>query len=172
MLFRSLGLDDGQRLSGEFESIGSELWWRHRELGSMQIDLERLAWIGPPALALVAPPTRDRLLLVNGDRVEGFVNALHADRGVEVETPGAAPGDAPSRAWHDLGKAVAAIQLVPRGHQASGWRLWLRDGSVIDVDHWQREGERVALRGCHLPGLAASITMPWDSLVEIGRAHV
>lgn len=164
-----LALDDGQRVAGEFEStaMGNELRWRHRELGAVTIDLERLSWIGPPTLAAVAPPARDRLILMNGDRIEGFVNALRADRGVEIEQPATAPGAAPERTWYDLAKGLACIQLVPRGHPSTGWRCWLGDGSVLDMDGWQRVGERLVITGCHLPGVAPSVSIPWKSVRAI-----
>lgn len=156
--------DDGQRMAGEFDVAGDQLRWRNRDLGWTSLDLERLAWIGPPELMISDPPARDRVTLVNGDRLEGFVNALRADRGIEIERPGSKPGEAPERTWHDLAKGVMAIQLVPRGHPAAGWRLWLRDGSVLDVDAWQRVGERAVLTGCHLPGAASPISIPWRSI--------
>lgn len=126
-----LALDDGQRITGIFESSGHKLNWRSRDLGLTEIDLERVQWIGPPALATEVPPTRDRVVLLNGDRVDGFVNAIEPDRGVQVETQDSAP-QAASR-WIDLARTVS-IQLAPRPRAASGWRLWLRDGSVVDVD--------------------------------------
>ena len=160
-------LDDGQRLSGEFDAVGNELRWRHRELGSMQLDLERLAWIGAPELLLEPAPPRDRVRLVNGDRIEGFVNALQLDRGIEIETPSTQASQPPVRSWYSIAKGVSAIQLVPRGHPSSGWRLWFRDGSVVDVDAWQRVGERLVLTGCHLPGIASPVSVPWNSLVAV-----
>ena len=159
-----LALDDGQRITGIFESSGHKLNWRSRDLGLTEIDLERVQWIGPPALATEVPPTRDRVVLLNGDRVDGFVNAIEPDRGVQVETQDSAP-QAVSR-WIDLARTVS-IQLAPRPRAASGWRLWLRDGSVVDVDGWQRKGDQVQLLKLHLPGAAPVTTIPWSSVLGV-----
>lgn len=159
-----LALDDGQRINGIFESGSSKLNWRSRDLGLIDIDLERVQWIGPPTLATEVPPTRDRVVLLNGDRVDGFVNAIESERGVQVETQGSAPPTA-SR-WIDLARTVS-IQLAPRPRAASGWRLWLRDGSVVDVDGWQRRGDQVQLRKVHLPGAAPVITVPWSTVLAV-----
>ena len=161
-----LALDDGQVVGGGFSVVEDALWWRSRAIGPFQVDLERLAWIGPPNLASQPTPARDHVSLINGDHVDGFVNALQADRGVEVET--GASGGAPTRAWYDLSK-VASIQLAPRPRAASGWRFWMRDGSVVDADAWKRDGARVSLQGLHLPGAAPRVTTAWDEVLGIRR---
>lgn len=162
-----LGLDDGQVVGGAFNVVQESLWWRSRAIGAMQVDLERVAWIGPPSLASQPAPARDHVALVNGDHVDGFVNALQADRGVEVET--GTGGASPTRTWYDLSK-VASIQLSPRPRSATGWRFWLRDGSMVDVDAWKREGSRVSLQGLHLPGAAPRVMIAWDEVLGIQRA--
>lgn len=161
-----LGLDDGQRLGGSFNVVQDALWWRSRGVGAVQVDLERVAWIGPPTLAGQPAPARDRVELVNGDHAEGFVNALQADRGVEVET--GTGGGSPQRAWYELGK-VASVQLAPRPRAATGWRLWLRDGSVVDADAWRREGSRVTVEGLHLPGAAPRVQLAWEEVLGVQR---
>ena len=161
-----LALDDGQRVAGGFQVVQDVLWWRSRTIGSVQIDLEHVAWIGPTALGLQKAPARDRVSLVNGDRVEGFVSALQADRGIEVET--GTGGANATRTWCDLVK-VSSIQLAPRPRAATGWRLWLADGSVIDADAWSREGSRVSLQGLHLPGVAPRVMIAWDELLGVCR---
>ena len=159
-----LALDDGQRINGIFESAGHTLHWRSRDLGLIDIDLERVQWIGPPTLATEAPPAKDRVVLLNGDRVDGFVNAIESDRGVQVETQGSAPPA--SARWIDLARTVS-IQLAPHPRAASGWRLWLRDGSVVDVDGWQRKGDQLQLRKAHLSGAAPTITIPWSAVLAV-----
>ncbi|MFM7806390.1 MAG: hypothetical protein ACKPEA_00495 [Planctomycetota bacterium] len=161
-----LGIDDGQVIGGGFNVVQDALWWRSRAIGAIQVDLERVAWIGPPALAGQPAPVRDHVSLINGDHVDGFVNALQADRGVEIET--GTGGASPTRTWYDLSK-IASIQLAPRPRPATGWRLWLRDGSVIDMDAWKREGSRVSLRGLHLPGAAPRVMIAWDEVLGIQR---
>lgn len=162
-----IALDDGQRIGGGFQAVGNGLWWNSRPLGTMQVDLERVAWIGPPSLGDRAPAARDQVALVNGDRVEGFVSALEAERGVEVET--SVGGGEATRTWYDLAR-VASIRLTPRPRAATGWRLWLRDGSVVDVDGWQRDGGRVNLQGLHLAGTAPRVSVAWDDVLGVQRA--
>jgi len=161
-----LGLDDGQVLGGGFNVVQDSLWWRSRAIGAIQVDLERVAWIGPPTLAGQPAPVRDHVSLINGDHVDGFVNALQAERGVEIET--GTGGASPTRTWYDLSR-VASIQLAPRPRPATGWRLWLRDGSVIDMEAWKREGSRVSLQGLHLPGAAPRVMIAWDEVLGIQR---
>lgn len=160
-----MALDDGQRVSGNFEMNGARMGWRSRDLGLLEIDLERLQWIGPPSLAMESGPARDRVALVNGDRVEGFVNAMDPARGVQVEVPGGPDAGGTSR-WMDLSR-TEFIQLAARPRAATGWRLWLRDGSVVDVDQWTRTGDRVMLQQPHLPGVAATTSVAWTSIRAI-----
>lgn len=162
-----VGLDDGQRVGGGFASVQDALWWRSRAIGAMQLDLEHVAWIGPPTLASRPAPARDHVQLVNGDHVDGFVNALQADRGVEVETD--AGGAGATRAWYEIA-TIESIQLAPRPRAATGWRLWLRDGSAVDVESWRREGSRVTLEGLHLSGAAPRVMIAWDEVIGIQRA--
>ncbi len=161
-----LGLDDGQVVGGGFNVVAESLWWRSRAFGAMQVDLEHVAWIGPPTIASQPAPARDLIALVNGDRVQGFINALHPDRGIEIES-GTGTGT-PTRTWYELAK-VASIQLSPRPRAATGWRFWLRDGSVVDVDAWKREGSRMLLQGLHLPGVASRVFIAWDEVLGIQR---
>lgn len=160
-----MALDDGQRVQGNFEMTGARMGWRSRDLGLLEIDLERLQWIGPPSMAMEPRPTKDRVALVNGDRVEGFVNAMDPERGVQVDVPNGPDGVSTTR-WMDLSR-TEFIQLVARPRVATGWRLWLRDGSVVDVDQWTRTGDRVTLQQPHLPGVESITTVPWTSILAI-----
>lgn len=161
-----LVLDDGQSIEGGFNVVQDALWWRSRSLGPVQVDLERVASIGPTPRVTESTVTRDHVALINGDHVEGFVNAIEAGRGVEIET---GTGTATStRTWYDLSK-VASIRLTPRPRVATGWRIWLRDGTVVDVDAWRRDGARVLLQGMHLPGSAPRVTVDWEEVSGIQR---
>jgi hypothetical protein len=162
-----LALQDGQRLVGTFEPVGNELWWRSGSVGGVRVDLERVAWIGPPSISLEPVASRDQVRFMNGDRVEGFVRSIDAAHGVRVEESGSS--DEARAVDHDLSRVVS-VRLVPRPEPANGWRFWLRDGSVIDASVWSRDGERVHLRGCNLPSVAPMITLGWSDLVGIRRA--
>jgi len=163
-------LDDGQRIVGRFESSLRELRWRSHELGSCAVDLERVVWIGPPTIALLAPPTTDRIMLVNGDHIDGFLSALEADRGVAIEIPNPESPSIRTATWVELSK-VASIQMVPHQTQTPGWRIWLRDGGVVFVDAWQRLGDQVSLEGTHLPGISSSLSLAWRDIVAVQASN-
>jgi hypothetical protein len=162
----AMGFQDGQVLLGGFEPIGEELWWRHATMGAIRLDLERVAWIGPTSLADAPTSARDEVQFVNGDRAEGFVQSIDTRRGVRVELLAGAGRNESSTQDHDLSR-VAAIRLAARPEISRGWRFWLRDGSVIDADQWARDGEKVTLQGCHLPGIAPSVALPWSQVAAI-----
>lgn len=161
-----MALDDGQRVAGGFELVNRSLQWRSRELGMVAVNLERLSWIGPTAIAAEASPERDRVLLINGDRVDGFVNSLQAERGVEVEVPNTTGDPKKTSMWFDLAR-VASIRLAARTTPPTGWRFWLVDGTVVDADHWKKLESNLAIQGCHLEGVDPSTVISWDQVLAV-----
>lgn len=161
-------LQDGQLVVGGFEPAGKDLWWRNPHLGAFRMDLDRVAWIGPTSLLWENAPTRDQVRFVNGDRADGFIQSIDVEHGVRVESAGT--GDAASRSTvdHDLSR-IASVRMSERTEKPTGWRIWLRDGSRIDVDSWSREGERLVLRGCHLPSAPPTVTLGWNQVGAIRR---
>ena len=161
-------LQDGQLVVGGFEPVGKDLWWRNPHLGAFRMDLDRVSWIGPASLLREGPPMRDQVRFVNGDQAEGFIQSIDVEHGVRVETTGG--GDAATRGTvdHDLSR-IASIRMSERAEKPTGWRIWLRDGSRIDADAWTRQGERIVLRGCHLPAAPPSITLGWNQVGAIRR---
>jgi|GEM_PF-6129479 len=155
-------LQDGQRVVGAFVNQPGPMRWRSGLLGAMDLDLERVRGIGPLDHPVPSGGTQDRVLLVNGDRVEGFVEEISMERGVRIRDGGGQE----SGSWHTLG-AVKAIELAERPadpDQAAGWTVWLDDGSRVRVDTWRLESDRLVLDGLRLPGAAASH--------QVDRTHV
>lgn len=162
----AMALQDGQVLVGGFEPVGQDLWWRNAFLGAIRLDLEKVAWIGPAFLFDAPAGTRDQVQFVNGDRAEGFVQSIDTSRGLRLETLAVAGKNESSTQDHDL-ERIAAIRLASRPETSRGWRLWLRDGSVIDVDHWSREGDKATLSGFHLAGMPSTLSLPWIQIAAI-----
>ena len=159
-------LDDGQRFNGNFEMSGSEMRWRCRDIGLINIDLERLQWIGPPSLFTQPAPTKDVVVMVNGDHVEGFINTIDPERGVQVESGADKAAGADGSRWIDLSR-TECIRLSGRSRPVEGWRIWLRDGTVVHAQQWSRSGDQLNLQGLGAPGGPPSTTVPWTSVVAI-----
>jgi hypothetical protein len=151
---------DGQCVIGGFAVDEGRLGWRSELLGILQMDLERTSMIGSPSAVVRESVSTDQLFMVNGDRVEGFITALDPDKGVGVERKRTA-GAASEVSWHPFG-SVTLLQLSGRSERGSGWRLWLRDGSIVDVAGWSRDGAVVRLEAPRLPGAARSVSLPWS----------
>jgi hypothetical protein len=162
-------LQDGQVLIGGFEPNGRELWWRNPKIGAVKVDLERVARIGPLAADPTRPVTRDELHFVNGDRAAGFIQSIDVAHGVRLApiTPEGTPST--EVVDHDL-ERVVAVWLASRREPAKGWRFWLRDGSVIDADHWRREREQIILEGCHLAGAPPRLPLDWAQVIAVRSA--
>lgn len=161
-------LQDGQMIVGGFEPNGQELWWRNSKIGAFRMDLERVARIGPRSAVATGPVARDMVHFMNGDRVEGFIQSIDVTHGVRLAPITAEGAPAPDVVDHDL-ERVVAVWLASRAEPASGWRFWLRDGSVIDADHWALRNEQVALTGLHLTGAPPQLLVDWTQVIAIRR---
>jgi hypothetical protein len=130
-----LRLGDGQRFPGEALSgarAAEDLFvWNHTSwLGRMEVALERIESVSfVPGAAVPHPQRGDALLLANGDRIDGFVTALGDPIVIETGDPAAGGGEIVEV---PLERAVA-VRLSPPPRPASGRRLWLADGTVMDV---------------------------------------
>ncbi len=132
-------LADGQSLAGSWvgsQEDGQVLQWSHAVLGEVLVGLETIrgvAWEGADDNAAWTQlqqedPTSDVVLLANGERLIGFVEAL-ADDHVLMMLDGA---DAASRVplTNVLGVRLANPATLPA---AGTSRMILTDGSVLDV---------------------------------------
>ncbi|MFM1830853.1 MAG: hypothetical protein RLZZ558_1193 [Planctomycetota bacterium] len=161
-------LQDGQRVTGAFVNQPGPMRWRSGLLGTVDLDLERVRGIGPLDHRVQPGATQDRVLLVNGDHLEGFVEDISMDRGVRLHE--VVNQDAGS--WHALG-AVKAIELAERPEDAdhrAGWMVWLDDGSRVTMDTWRFEQDHVVLEGLRLPGMERTRQVARERVVAIARS--
>ncbi len=130
-----LALSDGQRfpgeaLSGARPADGVFVWSQNSWLGRMEVPLDRIESVAfLPDATVPEPGDGDVLVLANGDRVEGFVTALGDP--ISIET--AAGGTAGAQVLDFPVDRAVAVRLVPPRREATGRRLWLSDGTVLDV---------------------------------------
>jgi hypothetical protein len=131
-----LRLSDGQRfpgqaLSGAPAEEGVLVWIQSSWLGRMEVPLERIesvTFVGGSSVP--APGDADVLMLVNGDRLEGIVTGLGDPVTVEVLN-----GDETEPQTIELPlDRVVAVRMVTPSQNPRGQRLWLVDGTVVDVD--------------------------------------
>jgi len=140
-------LADGQRIPGRPEMRQGHLLVYNPLLGGVRVDLEQVqglsfrAGLEPPRAAEL-----DVVLLSNGDRIEGVIDALGSDIVLGVQAGGSGEGDA-SQVRIPL-ERVDAIGLVTPPRRGTGCRVWLEDGTVADVERPIAEGDGlVHLRG-------------------------
>lgn len=121
----TLVLTDGQRLPGrlaEAPAADGRLRWEHTLFGTLDLDLERVR-----AVALASPwtdrppPIDDTITLVNGDRVQGFIERIGPE--IVLESGGSRAVIAAARA--------ATIELANPPASLEGPAVWLADGSVL-----------------------------------------
>jgi hypothetical protein len=131
-----LRLADGQRfpgqaLSGARAAEGVLVWIQSSWLGRMEVPLDRIESVTFAGRARVpGPGDADALMLANGDRLEGLVTALGDPITVEVLN-----GDPSGPQTIELPlDRVVAVRMVTPPQQPSGRRLWLVDGTVVDVE--------------------------------------
>ncbi len=130
-----LRLADGQRfhgqaLSGALVADCVFVWSQSSWLGRMNVPLDRIASVTLSGSATVpSPGDADVLVLANGDRVEGFVTALGDPVSLEISN-----GDDGGQSLIDLPLGrVHAVRMVTPQQEPTGHRLWLIDGTVMDV---------------------------------------
>lgn len=151
---------DGQCVVGGFDVGDGVLGWRSGLLGLLSLDLEKTRLIGPGSVATPTDLQRDQVLMVNGDMIEGFLTGIDAEQGIGMER-GVAAGGAREVTWYPIHSATQ-VRVSGKEQPGEGWRVWLRDGSIIDVQGWRREGGTVEMIAPRLPGAAARVTMPWS----------
>ncbi len=150
-------LVDGQRLPGRLVPTaggGEVIVWEHSSFGEITIALEDIAVMARTRSAHEALGTgervEDELLLVNGDRLSGFV--IELGEPVEIETESGVV-----RVEHDR---VAGAALSNPSKPLTGMIVWLADGTVAQVDSALTESSGVislSLTG----GQSARYEMRW-----------
>ncbi len=130
-----LQLADGQRFPGEALSGAKAaehvlVWNQSSWIGRMEVALDRIESVTFVAGATVpAAGDADVLALANGDLLEGFVTALGDPVTLELLN-GASAGE--STVYLPLSRVDAVRMVTPPPHSA-GRRVWLDDGTVVDV---------------------------------------
>lgn len=146
-----LELTDGQRIHGQIEAADAathsegRITWRSDTAGVLEVPLEqvhRVRLVEGEAIANGEPGRGDMVRLINGDRITGFVTRIGKVVGIEPEG---------ERRELELPlERVAQVQLTnpvdPLAREASTARLWVSDGSVIDVRHLSWDGANYDVR--------------------------
>lgn len=163
-------LDDGQRFAGIFEFDNTKISWRNNVLESIFIDLEHAQSIGPLSIGGSDTKLKDTVLLVNNDRLDGFIESIDGTTGValQVTTPGTPINEKLTKQLtHIPIERIVEICLSTKIKQPTGWRFWMSDGSVIDVDSWSDDKNKCHLKGPHInPEMQAS-TIFWNEVLSI-----
>ncbi len=129
-----LTLTDGQRMPGQAlwgARVAQDVfvWNQSSWLGRMEVPLNRVASVAfDPGVTVPPAGEQDVLLLVNGDQVEGFVTALGDPVSLELSDD----DNGPASIELPLGR-VDAVRMVSPPQEPDGQRLWLVDGTIVDV---------------------------------------
>jgi hypothetical protein len=124
-----LDLVDGQSLPGRLETSREPepdaIAWSHDGLGTLVLPLDRLSRLvlGAEARSTEGPLKKDRVELLNDDRVEGFVSAVSP--AIVIEDTGRANTIALDR--------VRGVRFANPAEEPLGARVWLRDASVLSA---------------------------------------
>ncbi|MGE3109442.1 MAG: hypothetical protein AB7G11_15505 [Phycisphaerales bacterium] len=124
-------LVDGQRLGVRLATDASPdpdtLYWESSLFGRLNVRLDRVRRLRfSPVPATTAAPHAskdDVVVLQNGDRLVGLIDRIGPTVSIEID---GRVVDTPSR-------QVAQIDLVNPPRPPAGSRLWLTDGTVVDV---------------------------------------
>lgn len=162
-----LRLADGQRypgqaFSGASGADGVLVWDQSTWLGRMEVPLQRIESVAfTQGAAIPRMGDGDRLRLANGDRLEGLVTALGDPILMEVTEDGRRTIQIP------LHRAVS-VRMVTLRQKPSGRRLWLIDGTIIDVSTVEVSDDGL-LRPGGLPFVSQQPTKPLSisSLVAV-----
>ena len=176
-------LVDGQRFRGSPArrpdgAVGDDdqvLRWSHAQLGELRIELERLSALGPDDIHRHRPTTRiDRVTLINGDLLTGFVTAV-TEAGFNLELEGA---DQSVPIAFDRLRSLELANPSKRTDLTADM-LHLDDGSRLRVNALTLAGDRVTFtagawadgRRIELPAVAVrrvDIASASAELVDLG----
>lgn len=172
-----LELIDGQRLVGRLVQLpagagagagaggaGQSVHWRHAMVGDVVVSLDAVRMIAlEPAVQVAGTPAADRLVLVNGDALQGFVVAIRA-AGIEFQPAGQ------TQALNLSADRVRMLHLANplKAPAAGGHVLWLVDGSRIRVGQLAI-AEDVVTASAKIGSTAATLTVP---LAQVSRIDI
>ena len=161
---------DGQRLAGTFELNNKKLSWRNGAFPSFGLDLEKTQSIGPLFIGEQPTTKTDTIFLVNNDRIDGFIESIDATTGVSIEValPTTSKDAEPKKEINHIPiERISEIQLATKIKNASGWRFWLVDGSVVDADSWSDVQNQCALKNVHIFSQVGGATISWSNILSM-----
>ena len=159
----SLALADGHILAGSFSGVqDGKIMWTTPAFGVVAVDLDTIARMAiaapasPPQAAPAPGGASDRIILINGDLVTGFIESV-AEAGLKLD----ANGQKLDMPWD----RVARIELANPVNRGPGVWVRLGDGTQFKLD-------RAAFDGQKLTGAAMGrdIDMPGDRVQTIDFA--
>lgn len=155
---------DGRRIVGVFDPRLGEtaeegrVSWSSDYLGTLSIPLEEVAAMrlrrGAAIPRLAADAAGDRLLLSNGDAVEGFLASMGSEIVVE-------PMEGEPLTLEAI--RVASVALLNPRAAAEGISLWTSSGSVVEAEAVRMEYPQVNFSSLR----SGEVTIPLDELSAI-----
>jgi len=146
-------LTDGQRLVGRPAAAGGsgggkdQVGWEHERFGTVWVDLDKVSSLRMPgADKRVAPPAAaqgaDLVVLANGDRMEGFIEKFEGTGGNLVIDSGTRGGSQPRHTSVPSDEVALVLLSNPRKAPAPGMRVWLTDGSIVNLESVQSDAAK------------------------------
>lgn len=130
-----LELTDGQRLPGRpgvVSEAGEQVVWMSDRFGELRIELDRVRRMvmRPTESARSGPRASDTVWLVNGDRLEGFVESVNPAQGAAESGLAIVIESGGSRTVVPAAQ-IAEARLANPATVAAGPVAWLADGTVV-----------------------------------------
>lgn len=159
-------LTDGQRYRGRWLGGANEqqaIRWEHELFGEMVFDIEQIAgWQAAGEDGRVAPGSDDRVALVNGDVMRGFVVAVSGE-GVSVQIQ-LESGPQTLQLGIEQVRRVDLANPPMEPHTATGRTAHLTDGTQAHVASMSIEDDRVTLQRS---AEDEPVTMPLSALLRV-----
>lgn len=162
-----LVLTDGRRVKGGLAKDGGkeEVRWEHVILGVSGYSLDDVrrmqmsSGLAAAKQAANAPrASGDRVVMVNGDVVTGFVESLGDP--VKIESDGKIVDLSPLQ--------VLSVELANPSKAAKGGRVWLVDGSVVDATNLAADdGEGSITFGFKMAGVDGASSISGENVVAV-----
>ncbi len=162
-----LVLADGQRLPGRAELSDGKLVWMHDKFGPIPIELERMQSLVLDSTATApAVGAEDVVLLGNGDRIEGVIVSIGSEVSIERgREPNLSRTEVPL-------ERVAALSLVNPSRSGGATRLWMGNGTVVDVDQVTYQADSVLrFRTIALAPKAKEFGLPFAEVRGLGMSE-
>jgi hypothetical protein len=166
---QTIRLLDGQKLTGQWmggDAAGSAIRFHHHLLGVVDLPLDDVAALSP---ADAPAPSRsdlaiDRITLLNGDQVTGFITRVLPDS-VDIEPAGGEPLSLPRRSVRAIrfGNPPSEAHRPGVGEQL----VVFRDGSRLLGGDLQITSDHLAFRPRIAGSDAAPLVLPLDDIARV-----